>query len=228
MTPTVTTYAELQQIFDTLNERLFGGSLKPCLMTLQREKQTMGYFSHRRFVASDGGGDFTDEIALNPAYFASHGLREVFQTVAHEMVHLWQAHYGSPGRGRYHNREWAEKMIEIGLMPTDTGGPGGKTTGQRISDYPIEGGPFLAAYEALATRSFRLTWVDRYVAPGSRGGGVSVAELATQSLVFVGEARDKRQTRVKYVCPANGAAVWGRPNLNLVCGDTGQAYVMKE
>jgi predicted SprT family Zn-dependent metalloprotease len=228
MTPTVTTYAELQQIFDTLNERLFGGSLKPCLMTLQREKQTMGYFSHRRFVASDGGGDFTDEIALNPAYFASHGLREVFQTVAHEMVHLWQAHYGSPGRGRYHNREWAEKMIEIGLMPTDTGGPGGKTTGQRISDYPIEGGPFMAAYEALATRAFRLTWVDRYVAPSSRGGGVSVAELATQSLVFGGEAREKKPTRVKYVCPANGAAVWGRPNLNLVCGDTGQAYVMKE
>lgn len=228
MTPTVTTYAELQQIFDTLNERLFDGSLKPCLMTLQREKQTMGYFSHRRFVASDGGGEFTDEIALNPAYFASHGLREVFQTVAHEMAHLWQAHYGSPGRGRYHNREWAEKMIAIGLMPTDTGGPGGKTTGQRISDYPIEGGPFLAAYEALATRAFRLTWVDRYVAASSRGGGVSVAELATQSLVFGGEAREKRPTRVKYVCPANGAAVWGRPHLNLVCGDTGQAYVMQE
>lgn len=227
-TPTVTTYAELQQIFDTLNQSLFDGALPPCLMTLQREKQTMGYFSHRRFVATNGGGDFTDEIALNPAYFASHGLREVFQTVAHEMVHLWQAHFGSPGRGRYHNREWAEKMIAIGLMPTDTGRPGGKTTGQRISDYPIEGGPFLAAYEALATTAFRITWVDRYVARATTGGsGLALAEAASQVLVFGGEERLKKPTRVKYVCAASGAAVWGRPNLNIVCGDTGQPFVMQ-
>jgi len=33
-------------------------------------------------------------------------------------------------------------MESIGLMPSDTGEPGGKRTGQRMSDYPIEGGAF--------------------------------------------------------------------------------------
>ena len=50
------------------------------------------------------------------------------------MVHLWQHHRGTPGRGRYHNQEWAEKMIEIGLMPTDTGKPGGRITGDHMAD----------------------------------------------------------------------------------------------
>lgn len=183
----------------------------------------MGYFSHRRFVASDGGGAFTDEIALNPTYFASHGLREVFQTVAHEMVHLWQAHFGSPGRGRYHNQEWAAKMIEIGLMPTDTGKVGGKTTGQKMSDYPIANGRFSAVYESLATHAFKITWVDRYVARSS--SGQTLAEAAGTSLIFTPGDREKKPTRVKYVCAASKTAVWGRPKLNLICGDTGQPFL---
>jgi len=32
------------------------------------------------------------------------------------MVHDWQKEFGKPGRGRYHNREWAEKMKEIGRL----------------------------------------------------------------------------------------------------------------
>ncbi len=50
-------------------------------------------------------------------------------TLAHEMVHLWQHHFGKPGRGRYHNKEWAEKMKSIGLQPTTTGKDDGAETG---------------------------------------------------------------------------------------------------
>lgn len=227
--PTTTIYAELQHVFDTLNQRLFDGQLPSCLLTLQREKMTMGYFSFRRFVASDGAGAFTDEIALNPAYFARFGLREIVQTVAHEMVHLWQFHFGDPGRGRYHNRQWAEKMEEIGLMPSDTGQPGGKKTGQSVADYPIEGGAFLAVYEDLATKAFRVSWYDRYVEGADTLGQLGTGgEGAVQTLVMGAEAKTKKPTRVKYVCPANGAAVWGRPGLALICGETGAAYELTE
>lgn len=46
-TPTTTAYSELQQAFDHFNMELFEGLLPPCLITLQRKKRTMGYFSTR-------------------------------------------------------------------------------------------------------------------------------------------------------------------------------------
>ena len=59
----------------------------------------------------------TDEIALNPAHFASRPTAGTLSTLAHEMAHLWQHHFGTPSRTGYHNKEWAAKMREIGLIP---------------------------------------------------------------------------------------------------------------
>jgi predicted SprT family Zn-dependent metalloprotease len=151
-TPTTETYTELQQAFDHFNAQLFGGKLPPCLMTLQREKNTYGYFSAQRFVRVGEDG-MTDEIALNPVYFGIRPLVEIMQTIVHEMAHLWQFHYGTPARRRYHNREWADKMEGIGLMPSNTGEPGGKRLGDSMADYPIKGGRFLVACEVYRTVS---------------------------------------------------------------------------
>ncbi|WP_287919195.1 SprT-like domain-containing protein [Comamonas sp.] len=158
--PTRETYEELQVAYDHFNEQLFGGTLPSCLITLQREKRTFGYFSPARFASLTG--TTTDEIALNPTYFAVVPIVETLQTLAHEMVHLWQEHLGKPGRGRYHNDEWASKMESIGLMPSSTGQPGGKRTGDMMADYAITGGRFLGACEALLTGSFKLSWYDRF------------------------------------------------------------------
>ena len=62
---------------------------------------------------------------------------EWHSTLVHEMCHLWQEDFGKPSRGGYHNRQWADKMIQVGLMPTDTGEPGGQLTGQRVTHYII-------------------------------------------------------------------------------------------
>ena len=40
------------------------------------------------------------------------------------MTHLEQAHFGKPSRNGYHNKEWADLMERVGLMPSDTGAPG--------------------------------------------------------------------------------------------------------
>jgi predicted SprT family Zn-dependent metalloprotease len=125
--PTAQAYAELQKAYDHFNRELFEGTLPDCLLTLQREKDTYGYFSRNRFISS--AGEKIDEIALNPSYFAVQPLVEILQTIAHEMVHLWQAHFGKPGRVRYHNGEFAAKMEAIGLMPS--------STGQRVGGAPV-------------------------------------------------------------------------------------------
>lgn len=232
MRPTDETYPELQQAFDHFNAELFDGALPPCLLTLQREKKTYGYFSSERFVRRSDGLR-TDEIALNPAYFGIVPVVEVMQTIVHEMAHLWQQHFGEPGRRRYHNKEWADKMEAIGLMPSSTGKPGGKRTGERMADYPIEGGLFLAACEKLLAKDFRISWLDRFPA---RHVAAHTLETATEDemtgIEGVGiELSDQAQskpTRAKYSCATCETNVWGKPGLNLICGVCNNPYEVNQ
>src|SRR6516225_9588180 len=100
-------------------------------------------FSHRT------GNEARSEIALNPATFRGRTDREIASTLLHEMVHLWQYYFGKPPRKGYHNREWGDKMESLGLMPSEDGQPGGKRTGQRVTHYIIEGGPFACEWAKL-------------------------------------------------------------------------------
>jgi hypothetical protein len=159
--PTEEAYAELQEAYDFYNENLFDGQLPPCLITFQRQKRTFGYFSKGRFGRHDGVAT-TDEIAMNPAYFAVVPMIEVLQTLVHEMTHLWQSHFGNPSRACYHNAEWGSKMEAIGLMPSSTGMPGGKRTGQQMMDYVITNGPFDRVTRKLIKNGFAITWLDRF------------------------------------------------------------------
>ena len=54
--------------------------------------------------------------------------------------------FGKPSRGGYHNKEWAEKMKEVGLIPSNTGLPGGKQTGQRMTHFFTKNGAFQKAF----------------------------------------------------------------------------------
>ena len=253
MRPTQETYDEWQLAYQVFNQVLFDEQLPDCLITLQREKNTMGYFSKARFA--NRAGEKTDEIALNPAYFAVSGMREALQTLGHEMVHLWQHHYGEPGRGRYHNAEWADKMESIGLMPSSTGRPDGKRTGDRMADYIIEGGVFEHAITAVKKAGFELKWMDRFIAmPGCRQQAMLPDMEATlsASLTQMPEAairhglaeafgmdtqladtldikisrltQNKQGNRSKYTCPECDTNLWGRPGLNIQCGDCQIAF----
>ncbi len=249
MKPTVKTYAELQLAYDTFNARLFGGQLPECLITLQREKRTYGYFSADRF--GNRNGETIDEIALNPSYFAVVPIVEIMQTLAHEMVHLWQYHFGTPGRGRYHNGEWAEKMEALGLMPSSTGKPGGKRTGDCIADYPLDGGRFLQVCCDLLTRDYQISWYDRFapadavaasqsnvasLAPSLPPAGASIPAISGVQLVQasasagapapgeVAGAATNKSNRSKYTCCCN-TNLWGKPGLKIQCCECGQVFV---
>jgi len=247
--PTRQAYAELQQAYDHFNAQLYGGQLPACLITLQREKRTCGYFCAKRF--SNVHGALADEIAMNPTYFATVPLAETMQTLVHEMCHLWQHHFGQPGRGRYHNEQWAARMESMGLMPSCTGKPGGKRTGDQMGDYAIEGGPFLAACAELLTQDFKISWYDRFpaieqvragqasmamqLAAAVGGGSVPAQSIKGMTdLVLAAAAMDSSPTpqaapqpnksnRVKYVCPC-AKQVWGKPALKLICGDCGEGF----
>lgn len=204
--PTPETYDALQRAYEYLNARLFDDGLPNCVITLRRHAKSYGYFSGDRFVS--GNGELTDEIALNPLHFQNRSLKDILSTLVHEMVHLWQHHNGKPGRGNYHNREWADRMIRIGLHPSDTGGPGGNETGDRMSHYTIEAGPFDQAATMLERQRFTVPWSEREAKknlspeePDGEGGD------------------DKSGQRQKYTCPACGLNAWAKHEAKLICGE---------
>lgn len=247
--PARQSYEELMLAYEHFNHALFEGSLPYCMITLQSVKRTFGYFSSKRY--GNHSGETADEICLNPSYFAVIPLTEIMATLVHEMVHLWQAHFGDPGRGRYHNDEWANRMESIGLMPSSTGRPGGKRTGDRIADYPIVGGRFLDACRSLLTTDFKISWHDRFTdveqvnaglasmtmhLEADVGGGSTTADIhvVRNNLVMPAATtntadqnapiREDKSNRTKYSCPCE-TNVWAKPGLNLICGNCGSRFM---
>lgn len=227
MRPTDTLYAELQNAFDVFNARLFDGQLPGCLITLQRrDARSFGYYSPARFGARVASVGNTDEIALNPLHFKSHGPLEALQTLAHEMAHMWQHHCGKPSRKGYHDRQWADKMEAIGLMPSSTGKPGGARTGQHMADYAIDGGLFLAVANELLAARFTLAWYDRAIEimAEQQSQQLAAALVAIPAEVHTNTVSvNPTRSKVKFKCTATGckAKAWGKPTLHLVCGEHG-------
>lgn len=205
--PTEEAYGELQTAYQFWNEVLFDSALPPCLITFQRKTRTYGYFSGQRFV--NGKNETTDEIALNPVFFGSTPISEVMQTLVHEMTHLWQFHFGKPGRRCYHNKEWASKIEELGLMPSSTGFPGGKKVGEKMAEYILPGGLFEDKLKCLLSTDFSITWRDRFPPD-------------TTKLENPGEEKESlesRSNRRKYSCPKCSLNAWAKPKSRLICGE---------
>ncbi|HEB56644.1 MAG TPA: sprT domain-containing protein [Gammaproteobacteria bacterium] len=246
-TPTQDFYGLLQRAYTFFNQHLFGGELPHALITAQREKNTMGYFAPERWASP--GGHKAHEIALNPAYFAHHALIEIFQTLVHEQCHLWQHEFGQhKSRRGYHNKEWAEKMQVLGLTPSSTGMEGGRITGQKMSDYPTPGGRFLKVCCELTASGFQLPWVDRFGAPSAacqtRNNEMTLIDadtgdeppehelLYTQVSVLIPDvvALDtiqlaaRARQKVRYHCHGCNTNLWGKPELNVLCGNCDLPY----
>lgn len=193
VTPTAEQFAAYQGMVQYFNERLFGGKLPPVLLNFSRRgRRTKGFFAPNRWLK---GGETTHEISLNPQHLAERSPREIAATLVHELCHLWQQVFGTPSRAGYHNREWAAKMEQVGLLPSDTGEVGGNRTGQRMTHTIIPGGPFDLAFQAMPA-AYCLPWTS--------------GELAVRS-------RLRRSSKVRYTCPGCRTHVWGKPGLALHC-----------
>lgn len=223
-------YVTLSDCYDRFNERLFDGRLRGCVLTFEDRGQHCGYYREGGFIGRDGE-ERRDEICLNPRHFlANTGDLELLQTLVHEQVHQWQFQFGKPSLRTYHNREWADKMLSFGLVPSDTGKPGGKMTGQKMADYPAEDGAFLKiAGEILASKRL-ITWykegvairrAQEYAAAPSADAPEMVATLAATLAVPDPETptpTPKAAGKVSYKCPKCSVRVWGKPDLSLICG----------
>jgi predicted SprT family Zn-dependent metalloprotease len=202
--PTDEQFAAYQRMAQYFNEQLFSGELPPVLLNFSRKgRRTRGFFAPNRWEKAN---TTTHEISLNPQLLKERSPIETAATLVHELCHLWQFVFGHPSRAAYHNREWADKMEAVGLMPSDTGEVGGKRTGQQMTHYVIPGGPFERAFAALPPE-YLLPWVSSEPA---------------------GRARPRRLSKVKYTCPGCRTKVWGKPGLSLFCPACNQPFAPEE
>lgn len=218
-TPTSAQFQAFEAAYNYFNQVLFHYELPPVILNLSRKSKAMGFAAPNRWVAASSiipGSDAVvissnaekslHELSINPEILFLSPI-EVYSTLVHEQCHIWQFHCGKPSRRTYHNKEWANKMLEVGLTPSSTGKQGGKMTGQAMSDYPTPDGIFLKALEDMP---------EHYKLPFISKEGIAKAQAAAAG----GSAPEpKPQNKVKYSCPTCLTNVWGKPDLNLVCGD---------
>jgi hypothetical protein len=217
--PTEDQFLSYQNIFDYFNEVLFEGQLPGVLLNFSRKAKTHGFFAPERW--EDGKKSRSHEISLNPETLERESVL-VFSTLVHEMVHLWQQEFGKPSRTAYHNQEWADKMESVGLIPSNTGQPGGKKTGQSVSHYILAGGPFENAFEAMPEDLKRLPFTAiEYIqkpAAGAEGSGEGEEDGDGEGKTKK-KGKNKSQYKAKFTCPDCGQNAWGKEDLSILCNN---------
>lgn len=243
--PTERTMLALQRAYDHFNATLFDGTLPPVLLTLragQVKSRQNGYF---RPGAFSDGRERTDELAMNPKTFRVKSDVRVLSTVVHEMVHVWQSHFGTPGRSGWHNVEWGKKMLDVGLHPSNTGQPGGKTVGRKMTHYILPDGAFAREAQALVDGGFALDWSEvapfQPRPPGGEGGNGgperpwnpdvdgppppqrdgAPGQAPAGSAGREGEPTWQKPAagRVRLTCQSCRVNAWTKPGVSLICGE---------
>ena len=200
---TIILFSALQNCYNYFKQELFNNCLPPVILTLNRKVRCMGYYMPYAWL--NKSKDIVPEININPGILELPVV-EVMQTLTHEMCHHFQQFFGKSGAKGYHNIEFSRIMFSKGLMCSSTGMPGGKVTGRKMSEYVLEGGLFSIKFSEMP-EEFRLPFTS------------------TEKLFFLPAPEDpslnaelKSRNKTKYSCPACDTNVWGKPDLNILCG----------
>lgn len=222
--PTEEQFQAFNNIFTYMNAELFENTLPHCLLNFSRDSlKVAGFFAKKRWFKNK---EYIHEISLNPKNLILLEPIDVVQTIVHEMVHLWQYEFGTPSKRTYHNSEWAEKMESIGLMPSNTGKPGGKKTGEKMDDYIVPGGMFEKAYDSMPG-NYSIPWkcieaLSHVKSLHLEGEKINELNMIKENLPEIMKSEIKEtsnKNKIKYSCTLCGVNVWGKAGLNIICGE---------
>lgn len=188
----------LENIFNYYNEKLFENKLPEVVLSFSRDPKMSGMFLPGKW----GNENKTvHELVINSDFFKPTEM-EFHQMIVHEMCHLFQFEFGTPGKRGYHNLEFQEIMNRVGLQTSDSGTPEGFKTGYKMADYPIESGSFLQAFQNISN----VYPVDFSIEPKT--------EI---------KPKTNQGSRTKYSCSCSN--IWGKDNLQVSCNSCKQSFV---
>lgn len=201
MKPTKEQFTAIQNAYDYFNKVLFNNGLKPCLLNFSRKSKAYGFFAPARWGKRKSKEFSIHEISINPESL-QRSPKETYGTLVHEMCHLWQFDQGKYSSNGYHNQEWANKMKSVGLIPSDTGQPGGKETGSNMTHYIEKNGKFEKSFNVIPKNIL----------------------LPLQCVAEPPSKKSKAKNKIKYTCPSCGNNVWGKESLNIQCEDCEESF----
>ena len=215
--PTASQFTAYQSMFDYFNASLFGGKLPQVILNLSRMSKAHGFFAPSRWSGRASNSDnlidvifeveAMHEISLNPDSLSREPLA-VLGTLVHEMCHLQRQVTGKAPRSGYHDKQWADMMLAVGLTPTHTGEAGGKMVGQRVTHIIDIPGAFYSAYLAMPTE---------YLLPFNH---VAIIDKV--------KAKKKAASKTKYTCPGCETNIWGKPGLLVTCSDCEESFTEEQ
>jgi len=195
---TLNNYKILDEAYQFFNNKLFENKLPECLITFQRRKKNkLGYFRSKGYISRINDNKIS-EISLNPDAFFDESDQDILGTLVHEMVHAWHTDVEQRKIGTYHDKYWGAKMESIGLIPSNTGAPGGKKTGIQMHHYVDPDGKFLVFVSEFLKEN-KLEW----------NGNRPVEK----------ECKERKKLKYKYVCPRCNQEAWGKVDANILCGE---------
>lgn len=134
-------------LFDHFNRRLFGG-------TLPETGFAMGHLPAAR-AAFETWPDGFHQIALNHEVLRRRIPVHVGATIVHEMVHLWRYLRPEPQLDHGHDELWADKMVELGLLPHTHDRVAGTHIAKRLMQTIVPDGPYDAAARDVSDDVYR-------------------------------------------------------------------------
>lgn len=88
----------------------------PALAIEQLKRMTAGHYRPGR-----NGFGLRDEIAIDVRHVREDPYAEVLATLLHELLHAWQEHHGRSSNGNYHNKQFRDKAVSLGLIIDEWG-----------------------------------------------------------------------------------------------------------
>jgi predicted SprT family Zn-dependent metalloprotease len=113
--------AELERAYDFLNQELFQGKCKPCMITVQKQPPnggTLGWTTLQKVWVNKETKDTRYEINLCPEIF-TQPVEELMHVLIHEMTHVYLFQHDEKERkrtnGTYHTKKFRDKASAVGL-----------------------------------------------------------------------------------------------------------------
>jgi hypothetical protein len=190
----------LYAIYDKLNDLFFDGKLPRDGVKFRLEVNSRSYGGFIPNAVIDiEGKSYIHEIVLNPERVKT-ATPDDLAIFVHQMCHYWQFLQDEKTE-HYHNKVWANKMLEIGIIPMSVEEGEYKTTGMTIrKNFPIPNGNFV---EKVREHQKEL-------------------DFSFLSLGRPASKAPNENTRVKYSCPnpkcEQKLSLYCVPNKKINCG----------
>jgi len=125
-----------------------------------------------------------------------------------------------PGRGGYHNREWADKCLEIGLKPMNMDQPDCET-GDKINTVLINGGKAMIVL-ANMPEDISIPFYAEVLGNPDPDTPASKDKDKEQDTPV---PQPKSGQKTKYTCPSCGFNLWGKSGGRFMCVDCSQMII---